>query len=401
MENRSRPFYDSINQPVWKVPGCPRPASLPEPKAGLPRLRKAGAVRLLDELKGRHLCLMGDSVTSQMYNFMQHLSRRHGLVVSVPYKTPVRPSLFDLFADAKKEQREYLKSRGFRLWWGMMTHVTSFRFGRKGGLTSKVSFLKHQKWEPYDIRYFDDFGCDLIVMNMGLHYAAKNLSGTHGVTLEEGAAPHVTGKPRRYIDDVEQLVEWAVNWTSFKPGRLVIYRDTLPQHFAFSDTGIYWMDEYRKGNVKCGPLKGRNKMGTGEYNAVFDEVYSKMEVKGCPGLLRTHDRPSGVEEYWAKYNWTGELQAEAVRRRGHQTRSKVGRVGVLPLWEMFADLPDLHVKQISPPQHDCTHWCYVPGVWDAVLERLALTIEVETQKANNKTQCGDRGVHRAPAGGRR
>eukprot|EP00756_Hemistasia_phaeocysticola_P000778 Hpha_TRINITY_DN10561_c0_g1::TRINITY_DN10561_c0_g1_i1::g.31367::m.31367 len=302
----------------------------------------------------------------------RHIGIRQGLTSSRPPRSfQVRPN--NDKTPLEKAFRARLKAKGVRVWWGMLTEMLSYELGK-----ARVSVLKHYRWAPWDIGFVDDLGCDMIVMNIGIHYEpVEDKAGR--MTLVEGIYGRaIESKPKKYRADVERMLEWAVNWTSARQGRLAIWRETLPQHFTFSDTGIFvgskfkfGMNASNKAPVKCGPLKKRLRNG-GEYNAEFYEVYRRMRVEGAPpGWLHTEDKPSSVEQFWRQYNWTTEL-AEEERRRQGRNRVKKAKIGVLPLWDMLADIPDIH-----PHNGDCSHWCYAPGVWDAIIERLGLVIKSE------------------------
>lgn len=142
--------------------------------------------------------------------------------------------------------------------------------------------------------------------------------------------------------------------------------DTLPQHFNTSD-GHY------EGGKQC--LLKQLKSGKGsaiqQYNNATESLFSTF-CNAEEDCSRRHERTCTVNrtstEYRTVYkhlvdnNCTERLE----RYRGHSTVS--GRILRWNIADLF-DVPQWHYDN-----GDCSHFCYIPPLYEAAFERLDLLL---------------------------
>jgi len=348
--------------PVFDVPGKPYP-------------REPSTRRLHKTLAGRHLCFMGDSVSRDFWLYLRPLASRQGMRTGLPRTKAVRP--------ATKEAAEYMRSKGYTLGQVSQNYISmpgqqylsawhSYEFGTSETDMTTLSWFPFYESNFVDLYLADDMKCDILVSNFGAHYNQRppkdNPFGRPDGELVTWAFEN------NYEESVSGFLEWAANWTSYRPGRQLIWRETLPQHFRKMDRDLWRAYKLRKGpptepdcvpQVRASAYDGTTRLGRGKHNAVVNSVYSKMAAPGCPGWLRTEGGVTAAERFWQKYNWTEQAEMEK-QRRG----VKVGKVTLMPAWDLWVDHWDLHMDN-----GDCTHWCYAPTVLDAFYERMTILIE--------------------------
>eukprot|EP00756_Hemistasia_phaeocysticola_P044897 Hpha_TRINITY_DN18677_c0_g1::TRINITY_DN18677_c0_g1_i1::g.115630::m.115630 len=296
----------------------------------------AALLRLLLALKGRTVCMVGDSVMQQFMLHLIYLVRRcrHTRLVYRYYFIPE-------FGGAHKHTvRELNISRG--------------------SMDFKLIFTRHErrippKTEsvPNDVRarqrlppgdWMDT--CDVMVLNAGLHYNPKE-------------SPLNTPPPlQHYPEAMGGLLSWALNWSSLSPHRVVVWRDSTPQHF---EGGGVWQDGFRN----CTPFVNDTAMPKQPYNMVMDGVLRNMSC-GVPRRCKT----PGLEWLASNPSQANRSALEWTSPTGPGKRL-VGPLWRWPVWDLFVGHHEWHMEG-----HDCTHFCFMPTLWEALYDRFTLLMGV-------------------------
>ena len=127
-------------------------------------------------------------------------------------------------------------------------------------------------------------------------------------------------------------------------------------------------------STHCATLKGKysNNSEVQLYMKTHNRAFSKLcnrESKSCGQLQHTCTVNTKSTDlftvywYWIRNNLTAELQ------QVENAESNVtGNILMWPLFDLF-DVPMWHIDNF-----DCTHFCYVPALYDAAFERLELLL---------------------------
>lgn len=199
-------------------------------------------------------------------------------------------------------------------------------------------------------------------------------------------------------DDIRAAITFLVEFAASKSNRIAVWRSALPQHFNTTD-GHYQKGktcslaqlllqnhptETRKGN-------GVTRQAIQNYNQAYDEVFgdSCEPVPGsCNGLTYQHSctmnltstnyrtvykylLDSNVTEgthYLQKNNITEGLRHYGRMMRSNHTNIMTANVLRWNVADLF-DVPIWHAGSM-----DCSHFCYVPNLYEAAFERLSLLL---------------------------
>jgi hypothetical protein len=214
-----------------------------------------------------------------------------------------------------------------------------------------------------NVQFMED--CNIVIMNLGLHYDPR------GEMLGKHYAP--------LIEDMYAAITYLTNLTNSKNNnsRIAIWRSALPQHFDTSD-GNYNERELKQSKVKaCVPV--RDPKSKQPYNQKYDEAFSRMCNEGmldgihlstcggmwhtCTANLTSRDFYS-VYSYWLRNNLTKEVE-DFTRQHNATVVGKILRWNIYDLFDQYT----LHSEDI-----DCTHFCFVPWMFDAAFHRLNLML---------------------------
>lgn len=187
-----------------------------------------------------------------------------------------------------------------------------------------------------------------------------------------------------YQNDVTGFAELGVNLSATSHSsrrRVFIWRETLPVHFP--GTGAF---PGKIANYSCAPLpRGKPWHGWRQrHNFVADAAMrgrvastvrealvdngAGVKCKDLPPhvyLYRANLSEGVMVRFWRRHNVT-----YLPRHATHGADAVSGIVHWWPVWDLFSPFHMLH-----PSTKDCTHYCFVPTLWDAAIERLGLIFE--------------------------
>ena len=209
-------------------------------------------------------------------------------------------------------------------------------------------------------------------MNLGLHYSPRGMMfGTNYQTL---------------FDDMSAALTFLVTFTNATDDRIAIWRSDLPQHFQTSD-GSYDEKEIESSiNQTCVTAKDYNQPYQ-PYNKLYEEVFMSL-CNSSPKLYNDNEQLQlecgnywhscivnvtshkyyTIYMYWLRNNMTNELES-IHKRRDNRT------VGKILNWNIY-DLFDEAAWHTG--DRDCTHFCFVPPMFEAAFHQLDLLLSATT-----------------------
>ena len=238
--------------------------------------------------------------------------------------------------------------------------------------------------------------CDILVINLSLHWRGDNGKGKNPLSY--------------YPLAVEAAGVYLSNFSN--NGKIAIYRETGPQHFPTPD-GAY--DVGMKNTVlPCRPIQA-NTTGTGVYNTIARAMFHRLSQSTAPlsqedagnesPIAKKQPQPIGealhkafmgwtrpgggpdpllytfhanqeagylesLTRFWQKENDKGgaKYAGELAHLKAVPERTS-GKVYWWPIYDIFDRFHDWHSND-----HDCTHFCFTIGPFDAGIERLGLII---------------------------
>lgn len=251
---------------------------------------------------------------------------------------------------------------------------TFFRGGANGtGSKARIRYYMSYSWSPWNVEHMED--CHVIVMNFGLHY---NSFGEH----------HGKESKSRLMDDMQAAITYLSNFTASKDNRIAVWRSALPQHFDTRDGHFLSWNKLKKDHT-CVPNKGDSTLKQQVYNGVYDQAFAKLcQPKNeldearvpCNHLsFNCTVKPTGEVEYQTIWNfWRANNSTERILREkqrlsnlGGNKESHAEVTGTILRWNVF-DIFDVewwHSKDM-----DCSHYGYIPPLFEAAFERLELLI---------------------------
>ena len=312
-----------------------------------------GAFRLVKALAGRTLCFVGDSIDLQFYHAVGHGLRRakalYGLNITVDVsRVPVNYT---------NETGASYYGKGFRyLSFVEQTNVTIDDY------RASIQYVKFYGWAPMHLSFAD--GCHVVVSNLGLHYSESTGRMHNANRMQQG---NTLGT------DLPALLGWMLDHSSRRDGNAAVWRSALPQHFDTVD-GHYKDDGKSK---RCKPIPREQYRGRAvqEYNRRYDRVFDRIcNASTAPGecapyemtctARRTDPGLSSLHRYYVDSGC-----CRARRERLERLPDKVtGRVLRWDVADLF-DVPSWHVDDA-----DCSHFCYVPGLFGEAFGRLAVLL---------------------------
>ena len=338
--------------------------------------------------RNQTLCFAGDSVEFQFYSALKNNLHRVELLHQEHFnKSIVNVSTHLYPLQYSTNTTSNFRPKGYRFpddFWMLATDFweTTVTFTNNPLEGFRFKYYKHYMWAPWLYEHMET--CDVIIMNHGLHYPIKKQRG-----MEELYA------------DTTAAIMYLANFTSHSENRVAIWRSSLPQHFDTPD-GHY---PDRKAKVKqCVAIKEdyisqQNNTGQ-EYTKIHDRAFSSFcssESSLCGHLqhtctVNTHAVDVlSVYYYWVKNNLKSELE-----HAKHMNPNVTGNILEWPLFDLF-DVPMWHAKgkscrpvrfichvaSIQPSYHhkfivddDCSHYCYVPALYEAAFQRLDLLLSL-------------------------
>ncbi|MCP4746578.1 MAG: hypothetical protein GY874_10640 [Desulfobacteraceae bacterium] len=215
--------------------------------------------------------------------------------------------------------------------------------------------------------------CNVVVMNLGLHYYPD---GNH------------TGKETRHtlMDDMLAAITYLSNFTASKDNRIAVWRSALPQHFPTNDGHFYGWNKMRKDS--CAAINGGSSGHQQVYNKIYDDAFSKLcrterQIDEMTKQSCNHRRHSckvnpvaevnyqTIYNFWRDNGCTEQIERELSRLsnlNGIEERHVIGTIFRWSIFDLF-DVTRWHSKDM-----DCSHFCYIPPLFEAAFERLELLL---------------------------
>eukprot|EP00804_Cyclotella_cryptica_P025953 CCRYP_002772-RA/>CCRYP_002772-RA protein AED:0.36 eAED:0.36 QI:0/-1/0/1/-1/1/1/0/463 len=224
-----------------------------------------------------------------------------------------------------------------------------------------LRFFKVYGWSPWNFLLMDD--CDILIYTLGIHYNAQ-------APMTEN---HYGGN--QYADDFSAAVTFLAGFAASGEKKVAIWRSTLPQHFDSANGDGH----YPSKGSGCVPLPegAVNRLDVTliqNFNRASEEGFAKhcnvSMTTPCDELLRhtctmnaTATNCRTVYKHLVDNNLTD--LADAVRRRGDLVKGEILR------WNI-ADL--FNVPQWHSSDSDCSHFCYIPALYEEAFRRLDLLL---------------------------
>lgn len=316
------------------------------------------SVRLVNNLarRGQNLCFMGDSIDLQFYMALQNNLKRYSLL-----KAQHQIHQTNISVESTKIPVIYTNETGYSLYGGggfkHMDYIDRTLVTIDGFDTS-ISYIKQYGWSPLLTSFMDD--CSVVIANLGLHYNEK--SGELHNPLNIQMLNTLAG-------DFKGAVSWLLDFASSND-RTAVWRSALPQHFDTHD-GHYAKSK----SCLLQPRKSSNISETviQDYNKLYNAEFAKF----CPN----QSSECGEYEHICTANRTdidiGSLYREYLRANCCQKRLErlrslnplvTGRILRWSIADLF-DVPVWHAKKL-----DCSHFCYIPSLYDEAFYRLDLLL---------------------------
>ncbi|KAL7447183.1 hypothetical protein ACHAXM_010551 [Skeletonema potamos] len=327
------------------------------------------SLRLVERLarENRSLCFMGDSVDNQFYDALR-LNLERTLLIKSNYSSFIQK------IQAEKIPLNYTNETGPSLYTEGKTRYASHMMRTiitLGENLDKATFkyMRHYGWAPGDTSFLDD--CDIVVTNLGLHYepySGKLVNPYKSVTAIPNLGPSILASVT-YLADFASL-----------DSKISVWRSALPQHFDTPDgRGHYNASRSSWDDHVCTALKSARNYS--QYNRIYKEKFSELKPinesseEGVCGAYESKvrvnrtslDLPT-VYRYYLEKNCCKEKRERLERLREQGDANVTGTVLRWEIADLF-DVPSWHSAD-----RDCTHFCYIPALYEAAFERLDLLI---------------------------
>ena len=327
------------------------------------------SLRLIERLanENRSLCFMGDSIDHQFYDALTLNIERSILLRSNSSHIQIKAHEIPLNYTNKTGPSLY-SSRGFRYASHLKQTVVSIQQEHEI-IETKFTYMKHYGWAPGDTSHLDD--CDIVITNLGLHYSAKTGNLTN---------PYSDPTPIPTLGDgiLASIIHLA-DFASSDTDKIAIWRSALPQHFDTMDG--HYMESARK-DQKCTPLKpysvGDDRV-IQQYNTIYNEKFA--ELREYPGVQSNQSLTCDAYESKVRVNRTRMdlptvykyyIEKKCCLKRLERLKQGDASVTATVLRWDLTDLFDVPFWHSS--DGDCSHFCYIPALYEAAFERLDLLI---------------------------
>ncbi|KAL3793881.1 hypothetical protein HJC23_002128 [Cyclotella cryptica] len=244
---------------------------------------------------------------------------------------------------------------------------------------ARIRFFMTYGWSPWNVEFMES--CNIVVMNLGLHYSPD---GDH------------IGKQTRHplMDDVRAAITYLANFTSVQKNRIAVWRSALPQHFDTTDGHFYEWDNLPTNHSCVSLTREGSDFSQQVYNAVYDQVFASMcKEPGNSVLQESCSRFKHVCDvdlmsvefqtifkYWLDNNCTERVERE--KRRLNNDTTVTGSILRWNIFNLFENIK-WHSKDM-----DCSHFCYIPSLFDNAFERLELLVAPLVAQFKDNTNIG-------------
>jgi len=189
------------------------------------------------------------------------------------------------------------------------------------------------------------------------------------------------------MDDMLAAITYLSNFTASKAKRVAVWRSALPQHFPTKDGHFYGWKKMQKDS--CSAI---DKVYSGKhqqtYNEVYDEAFSKLcqpkeqidstAMQSCDNhrhLCKVNPAAEvdyqTIYNFWRANNCTEPMEREQLRLSTLNSTEERHATGTIYRWNIFDlfDITQWHAKDL-----DCSHFCYIPPLFEASFHRLELLL---------------------------
>ena len=309
----------------------------------------------------RTLCFMGDSIDLQFYTALQNNLRRVKLLQDAHGISNMSKHYIDIILNSTELPIVYTNETGFS-WFSKPTYRKMDRIMKTevsvDGLPATFMWIKMYGWAPMHTSFAGD--CSVVIGNLGLHYDEN--SGEMHNAINILLLNTLSG-------DLRAFLGWMLDFTTAGSNRLAIWRSALPQHFDTPD------GHYVKGR-QCSPLAPSNDTVIQKYNRLYDAEFAQFCSKnetasGCEQYEHVCTENRTSLETGSLYRfYVGSRCCEERRQRLENEEDNVkARIRRWNIADIF-DVSEWHVAN-----SDCSHFCYVPQLYDTAFERLLLLLK--------------------------
>mmetsp|Transcript_13429 Transcript_13429/g.29162 ORF Transcript_13429/g.29162 Transcript_13429/m.29162 type:complete len:292 (-) Transcript_13429:138-1013(-) len=251
--------------------------------------------------------------------------------------------------------------------WRYMEHIreTAVTLEYNDGtiLNTTFSWIMNYGWAPGHTSFMDD--CSIVIANLGLHYNRRTGALANAPPSRKGAL---------LANDFRAAITYLTDFTSSGDNRIAIWRSALPQHFDnddghFGKAGDQCSLLPRKPSGSDAVIQEYNKLYNNEF-AKFCNVQQNQSTSDCGEYEHTCTVDRTSMDYPTPYKYF--IDSKCCEKRLNRLRKgNTSVTGTILRWNI-ADLFDVPLWHAS--KGDCSHFCYVPQLYEAAFERLRLLL---------------------------
>ncbi|KAL9186030.1 hypothetical protein ACHAXT_005268 [Thalassiosira profunda] len=320
------------------------------------------SLRLVDKLAraNQTLCFFGDSIDLQIYDALRHNIER---IVMLQHNVrdispnPVKISIFSTEIPVEYTDEtgpSWYGKNGFRYLNDISeTTISLERDGER--ISSSFNWIKSYGWAPGHTSFTDH--CSIIVANLGLHYSVRSGELTQSFTNATLGA------------DLHAAITFLADFASSGGDKIAIWRSALPQHFQTDDG-------HHEEGKECSlvPRKPADGGVIQKYNAIYEETFARICNAQLSSGCNAYEHSCSVNVKSVEHPTLYRYYKENTCCREHLERLEKGDAsvtGTILRWQIadLFDVPQWHVAS-----NDCSHFCFVPALYEAAFERLELLL---------------------------